>query len=306
MAKNTIDLHLIKVLCTLVETKNATQTAYRLATGNSAITYALNKLREHYKDPIMIRDKNGLQPTVLALELFTVFQPALEQIERATQHVSRSPAESMQQTLFIRSNSLIEVWLMAQLLDDESDKGLNTWNFVYSAMSAEDRLEAIRRRQVDIDIGLPLEDDRAILSFPLSISGLVALCRVDHPRIGESITLEQLQQERVLSWYHPQESLDRAKLTTQFEGAHMLTRPYYSASLVNLLLLASRTDTVCLLPESFVDFIITMFNLKAARCPFGHHINFDLRAYIHHSQRNNPAIMNIIERLPLTTTNLRR
>lgn len=301
MSKDTIDLHLIRVLCTLVETRSATQAAYRLVTGNSAITYALNKLRAHYKDPLMIRDKNGLQPTVLALELFAIFQPALEQIELATQHVSHAPQQSVQQTLFIRTNALIEVWLMAHLLGEKAGSNKDVYNFVYSAMSAEDRLEALRGRQVDIDIGVPLENDKAILSFPLSISGLVLFCRVGHPRIGESISLEQLQMENVLTWYHPQENIEREKLTTLFEGVYTLNRPYHSASLVNLLLLAARTDAVCLLPASFAGFIVDMFELKAVQCPFVHQISYDIRAYIHHTQRTNPAIMKIINLLPLDT-----
>jgi len=299
MSKDTIDLHLIRVLCTLVETRNATQAAYRLATGNSAITYALNKLREHYKDPLMVREKKGLQPTVLALELFTLFRPALEQIERATQYVSQPPQAMRQQTLFIRTNSLIEVWLMTQLMERDPQGEQPACNFVYSAMSADDRLEALRGRQVNIDIGLPLEVDRSLLSFPLRISGLSAVCRPGHPRIGDSISLEQLQQEKIFTWYHPQETIVPERLTTQFEGAHTMSRPYHSASLVNLLLLTARTDGVCLLPRSFVSFIVSLFGLKAVECPFVPHIRYDIRAYIHHTQRNNPAVLAILDLLPL-------
>lgn len=298
MLKQGLDLHLIRVLCTLVETRSATQTAYRLATGNSAITYALNKLRAHYRDPIMVRDKNGLQPTVMALELFTLFQPALEQIELATWHHTSVQAAPARQTLWIRTNALIEVWLMAQLLNDEANTP-HTYNFAYSVMPPQARLEALRRRQIDVDIGLPLEDDRAILSFPLSISGLTAFCRAGHPAIGDSLSLAQLQQYRVLTWHHPLESPDREKLLAQFEGSHTLRRPYRSASLVNLLFLSARTDAICLLPEAFSTFVTEMFPLRAVPCPELHHISFDVRAYIHRSQRNSPAITDLIERLPL-------
>lgn len=298
MSKQGLDLHLIRVLCTLVETRSATQTAYRLATGNSAITYALNRLRAHYRDPLMVRDKNGLQPTVMALELFALFQPALEQIDIATLHQTSAQAPPAGQTLWIRTNALIEVWLMAQLLNEDADTP-NTYNFAYPFMAPQARLEALRRRQIDVDIGPPLEDDRAILSFPLSISGLAAFCRAGHPAIGDSISLKLLQEKKVLGWHHPLESPDREKLMAQFEGAHTLRRPYRSASLVNLLFLTARTDAVCLLPEAFSAFVTGMFPLRAVPCPELQHISFDVRAYIHRSQRNSPAIADLIERLPL-------
>lgn len=72
-----LDLNLLRMLCVLIESCSVSYTSQYLNTSTSSVSYALNKLREHFSDPIMVRVKNGMQPTILALDIYNKIKPSI-------------------------------------------------------------------------------------------------------------------------------------------------------------------------------------------------------------------------------------
>ena len=68
-----IDMNLLVILASLLETKSTTKTAQDLGKSQSAISHSLRKIRETFGDPILVRDGQGLVPTARAIAL----QPTL-------------------------------------------------------------------------------------------------------------------------------------------------------------------------------------------------------------------------------------
>ena len=77
------DLNLIRVFEAIFRTRSATAAAAELACGQPAISHALSRLREVFKDQLFVRRQSGMVPTPYALELAKSFDSATRLIERS-------------------------------------------------------------------------------------------------------------------------------------------------------------------------------------------------------------------------------
>ncbi|HBJ70656.1 MAG TPA: LysR family transcriptional regulator, partial [Alcaligenes faecalis] len=58
-----LDLHLLRVLQSLLKEHSVSRTAIRLGMSQPAVSNALRRLREITGDPILLRGKKGMVPT---------------------------------------------------------------------------------------------------------------------------------------------------------------------------------------------------------------------------------------------------
>lgn len=296
--KQSLDLNLIRVLCAVVESGTVTQAALRLDIAISVASYGLSKLRKHYNDPIVVRTGKGVEPTVTALELYKVFKQALDMLDSTDDLSDGSDQNMPKKTLHIRCNSIFEWRLTYELLQDRNNTvPLPSLDFLYYAVNIKTRLELLRKRQTDIDVGFALEDDSSILKYPLHMNGTVLLCRKGHPRLKDSVTLEQLKSEKLLSWAPPHDSIDRDMYYITFEGYQLMDRPYKSSSMINLLLNVQYSDAVIFAPRPFSDFCCSMLPLRAVECPFVADQHYNTFIHIHKTQRDLPEIKRVISQL---------
>src|SRR5262249_8856834 len=78
-----LDLNLLVAFQALVREKSVSRAAERLFLGQPAMSGALSRLREIFRDEILVRTGRGMEPTAKALTLYAQLMPALESI-RAT------------------------------------------------------------------------------------------------------------------------------------------------------------------------------------------------------------------------------
>lgn len=89
------DLNLLVLLEALLTECHVSRAAEKVFLSQSAMSHALNRLRDQLDDPLLIRTENGLQPTPRALELLPEVRNALRQIERSLSPPQRfNPADS--------------------------------------------------------------------------------------------------------------------------------------------------------------------------------------------------------------------
>lgn len=77
------DLNLLPVFVALMEERNVSRAAKRLGMTQPALSNALSRLRLMLKDQLFIRERYGVQPTEMALDLAPVVAAALAQIDDA-------------------------------------------------------------------------------------------------------------------------------------------------------------------------------------------------------------------------------
>lgn len=78
-----IDLNLFRVFEVVYRERNLTRAAVLLHLSQSAVSHALNRLREQLNDPLFIREGRGVAPTSLATQLAPGIQEALAGLLRS-------------------------------------------------------------------------------------------------------------------------------------------------------------------------------------------------------------------------------
>lgn len=75
-----VDLNTLLVLVVLVRERSVTRAAKRLFLGQPAVSLALKRLREQFRDPLFVRTSQGMEPTPRALELYDGLSQGLDAI----------------------------------------------------------------------------------------------------------------------------------------------------------------------------------------------------------------------------------
>ena len=83
MNLNSVDLNLLVVFEALLDERNVTRAAERVARAQPSVSNALNRLRYLFKDELFIRTPNGMIPTSKALELEQPIREALNGVRIA-------------------------------------------------------------------------------------------------------------------------------------------------------------------------------------------------------------------------------
>jgi LysR family transcriptional activator of mexEF-oprN operon len=78
-----LDLNLLVAFQVLVREKSVSRAAERMFLGQPAMSGALARLRDVFRDEILVRTGRGMEPTAKALAIYAQLTPALESI-RAT------------------------------------------------------------------------------------------------------------------------------------------------------------------------------------------------------------------------------
>lgn len=78
---NSSDLNLLSVFYALSRDKSTTKAAQSLGLSQPAVSHALNRLRDMFKDPLFVRASKGLVPTKKALELAEPIERLLKDAE---------------------------------------------------------------------------------------------------------------------------------------------------------------------------------------------------------------------------------
>ena len=89
---DTIDLHLIRVLHTLITERSVSRAAMRLASSQPVVSAQLKRLRALTGDPLLVRTGQTMQPTETALQLLDPATQALHAAERLFSPRARSAA----------------------------------------------------------------------------------------------------------------------------------------------------------------------------------------------------------------------
>lgn len=77
------DLNLLPIFVALMEEHSVTRAAERLGMTQPALSNALARLRLLLQDPLFIRERYGIQPTLVALELAPAIADALARLDDA-------------------------------------------------------------------------------------------------------------------------------------------------------------------------------------------------------------------------------
>ncbi|WP_336220481.1 LysR family transcriptional regulator [Citrobacter amalonaticus] len=289
------DYNLIKYLVAIIETKSMTGAADVLDVAPSAVSYAVAKLRKSFNDPLFIRTINGVTPTAVAINLYERFKPILDAIVDVSDGKNTIDDEIWnKRKVIIRTEPLSEFWVSHQLILSGIIPNECNVEFVQQRNDPDFRVSKIRNLEVDIDIGMSLYADRTIRAQEIFKYEVCIIANKAHPRIGDSITLDEFRQEKFVRLNNANYNLNIISGIEHILLDHVYDIHLKSESMINLLLLCISYDYLTLFPRVYLPLVCELFPIKEVRCDFLQKKNFDLYAHIHSKNKNDMLLNKII------------
>ncbi|HEI8866657.1 TPA: LysR family transcriptional regulator [Serratia odorifera] len=189
----TLDFNLLKTLDALLDERNVTRAAERLALTQPAVSGMLTRLRESFDDPLFVRAQRGIVPTPRALELAEPVKRILGEVENLLQPPAFDPATASL-TLTLASTDYALRAVVVPFLSALRQKAPGIRLAVLPVDSA--RLPArLERGEIDLALLTPESTPQDLHARTLFDEQYVCLLRQDHPyaQTGE-LTLERFCQ----------------------------------------------------------------------------------------------------------------
>lgn len=189
------DLNLMPVFVTLMEERSVTRAAERLGITQPALSNALNRLRETLRDPLFIRERHGIRPTELALELAPVVAAALGRIDALVLGQQAFDPATAERLLTIAPNSYVEFVLVPAIVSRLRDAapGMRLRLTPYGTDVTE---TGVMSGTTAMALGRFVEPPDNLVVQHLMDEGLACVVRADHPEIGTTLTRAQYERMR--------------------------------------------------------------------------------------------------------------
>jgi DNA-binding transcriptional LysR family regulator len=177
---------------TLMEERSVTRAAERLGITQPALSNALARLRTMLQDQLFIRERYGIQPTPIALELAPVIAEALAKIDDAVLGQQDFDPASAERLLTVAPNGYVEFALMPAIVARlrEVAPGIRLRLTPYGTDLAETGVTSGTTAMV---LGRMIDPPDNLVVQHLMDEGLECIVRADHPEIGDSMSREQFE-----------------------------------------------------------------------------------------------------------------
>jgi DNA-binding transcriptional LysR family regulator len=267
-----IDLHLVKVLHTVISERSVSRAAMRLQSTQPMVSAQLKRLRELTGDPLLVRSGQGLAPTDAALAMLEPAARLLREAETLFAPQQRSgafdPASAVLTFRIAASDYLDPLFLprIVELLKREAPQA----QVELHPLSAEiDYRRKLASGEVDLVIGNWLQPPDELHLGRLMSDEVVCLVAPDHPaaRGGRGWTVERyLQSEHVapMAFHSGAPGVIDEHLSAQGLKRNLVVR---SAHFSLIPLMVARSWLVLTTGRLFCSRYVDALDLRIVRCP---------------------------------------
>ena len=191
---NNLDFNLLKVFIIVYRQKNLKKAARILNYTAPAISIKLSKLKQQLSGELFLKTPYGVEPTVLADELYQKVAPLIFQLESTIEELDEFTPEEIAQPIRIDLGQHFQPWLCPELFNAIRRDNKNVE--IHFAHFTRESFERLRNQEIDICIqfssSIKLEKD--ILELPIGFDHMAMMASKDHPFKGNEGRLSELLQ----------------------------------------------------------------------------------------------------------------
>lgn len=250
------DLNLLPIFVALMEERSVTRAAERLGMTQPALSNALARLRTMLQDPLFIRERYGVQPTPIALELAPGIAEALARLDDAVLGQQDFDPSTAERLFTIAPNGYVEFVLVPAIVArlEAVAPGIKLRLTPFGNDLAETGVTSGTTAMV---LGRIVDPPDNLVVQHLMDEGFDCVVRAGHPEIGDSLSKEQFERLRHVNVMPPgriraglfqalsQQSLKRdvaLSVTNFFAVAEMIAVTDYGTTLPRLICRRLRHD----------------------------------------------------------------
>jgi DNA-binding transcriptional LysR family regulator len=188
------DIELLLIFDEIYKTRNVTRAADNLGLPQSTVSLGLGKLREHFNDRLFSRTAKGMEPTPRAENAIGDVRRALQALQHAlADEPVFDPAASTRE-FRICMTDISEIVLVPRLLNHLRQLGPRIQ--VDISKISPDSPRELADGTVDLAVGFMPHLEAGFYQQKLFDQHFVCLAANGHPRVGERLTLGDLQREQ--------------------------------------------------------------------------------------------------------------
>lgn len=289
------DLNLLVVFETVYTYKSGMKSATVLGVSPSAVSQSLQKLRNYFSDPLFVRDGKGVVPTSVAINLH-------EQIGlgfgRIVNTLSEFSGQENSRKFIIYSSPYAATRILPDMVNVLQREQLD---FEFTHISADDMIgsteDLLTYRKADIVFDTNPHYSFSTVTLPFMQDHVAAICRKDHPRLADILTLELAQKEK--STFLTIDS-DMLHLTQTQINKHYGERKFLfsSSSVMATVAMVEKSDCIGYIPRWFAEKIAASFDVRILRSAINAEPVVTYLTYNKSSMRNDNfnALINALER----------
>ena len=267
MKLHQLDLNLLLAFDALMTARNVTRAAELLYISQPAMSHALNRLRQFFDDPLLVRTPQGMLPSPRAEKLHAGVRQALQLLEQQLSDEEAFDPASSTQRFVISTTDYVECVLIPPLIGllRQQAPGIQV-----EILILRDQLPERELASGSIDLVLGFDE---YMSVPPHLSRetwltepLVGVVRADHPGVGNALSLEAL-----ITMPHVFHSPlgTRDSIVDQFLAAQGLSRTISvnSQSYMSAAAIVSRSDQLLVLPQRVARMLASGWPLRIVTLP---------------------------------------
>lgn len=243
------DLNLLPIFVALMEERSVTRAAERMGMTQPALSNALSRLRQMLQDQLFVRERYGIQPTPIALELSPLIAEALAQLDDAVLGQQAFDPAHAERLFTIAPNGYVEFVIVPAVLArlEKVAPGIKLRLSPFGNDLAE---TGVVSGTTALVLGRIVDPPDNLVVQHLMDEGLACAVRADHPAIGDAMTREQFETMKHVNIVPPgrmraglfqtlaQQQLKRdvaISVTNFFAAAEMVAVTDYCATLPSLI-----------------------------------------------------------------------
>jgi len=186
------DLNLLPIFVALMEERSVSRAATRLGMTQPAVSHALARLRELMQDQLFVRQRYGIEPTPIALELAPTVAEALGKLDDAVLGQQDFDPRRAARLLTIAASGYVEHVVVPAIVArlHQAAPGIKLRVLPYGSDLVE---TGVTSGVTALVLGRITDPPSNLVVQHLMDDGLECVVRADHPVIRKSITRAQFE-----------------------------------------------------------------------------------------------------------------
>ncbi len=258
------DLNLLVTFDAVMRERSVSRAAQALSLTQPAVSNALNRLRQMLDDPLLVRTRQGMEPTPRALELIAPVPRALNELDNCLSTPVSFEPQTSKQRFVIAATDYVALLLLPKLLKllELQAPGIEVQIKNFGPGNPEDALDS---GEFDFAMGRFFDVSPRLQKQLWLDESLCCLVRQDHPQIKKRMSLKQYLDVGHV-WVSSNERRGMVDRWLQDQG--------YSRKIVSVIpnyttaaMVVAETDLALVLPERFAQNFCQLLPVKVLPLP---------------------------------------
>lgn len=281
-----IDSRLVQIFHEIYRHRSVSKAAQALDTGQSTLSIGLNKLREHFNNPLFVRVGGNMEPTDLAKDIYPITVEFLKNLNDINRLNCNFDPLTSHHEFKISMTDISHLVLLPKMINYLREHAPNVrLNIVPIDLDTPLKMA---RGDIDLAIGFIPQLEAGFYQQTLFWQEYVVICSPTHPRLtGKNITTMEFSKELHIDilatggHYIIEHELQKNSVKRNI----LMKLPNY----LGVGLILKYTDAIATVPLYFSHLLASHGEVKILNSPYSFP-KYSVKQHWHARQHNNPSL----------------